>query len=471
MLQGQMQGKINTVSNISCMVSTFKRNSKKCVVFVGFLAMFAMILAIQYVNETQKRQILIFNSRRMSSITTAYRSNGVLSKVNFVYREPAEPLKEKVVPSTFLSKITPKPNLKRLINATKTEYPLTVNAPYVMENPDLCTAARNLSVLVIVHTAPDHFDRRQAMRDTWINDTYYSHLGSARVLFLLGRVNSQELQLKLEMEFKEHGDLLQGEFIDAYRNLTHKGVMGFKWISERCRNAKYILKVDDDVIVNMFKLFTEYLPKYKDKTKQIFCNHIHPGTMLIIRDRKSKWHVDESHFRGQKFYPRYCSGFMVMFTNDVIPAIYRSASLTPFFWVDDVYLYGLAPGNVPGIHYNGLKKGSHQLNGQSAVKCYRNASRTCDFLVAGAGKRQAMVEIWSNMVNLHQKYLKEKRISTTERTTTVEYDVSSDSSPFNSSKSEKQISEEKSKLNQIVKDKQLIIGRLVNKLETVNKSV
>jgi beta-1,3-galactosyltransferase 1 len=430
--------------------------------------MFAMVLMIQYINETQKRQILIFNSRKIASITTG--NNGVLSRVNPVYRAPTEQLKVKVVTSSFVSKITPKPNLKRLINATKTKYPLTVNAPYIMENPELCTSVRNLSVLVIVHTAPDHFERRQAMRDTWLNNTYYSHLGSARVLFLLGRVKNKELQMKLEMEYKAHRDLLQGDFIDAYRNLTHKGVMGFKWISEKCRNAKYILKVDDDVIVNMFKFFIEYLPKYKGKTKQILCNHIYPGTMLIIRERKSKWYVDESHFKGQKFYPRYCSGFMVMFTNDVIPAIYRSASLTPFFWVDDVYLYGLAPGNVPGIHYNGLKKGSHQLNGQSAIKCYRNASRACDFLVAGAGKREVMVEIWSNMVNLHQKYLKEQRLLTTEQTT-LQYDTSTDSSSFENTKSVKQISDEKAKLDLIMKGKQLIVGKLVNKLETGNGNI
>lgn len=299
--------------------------------------------------------------------------------------------------------ISAQPQLQRMINATKTLYPVTINAPYLIENPELCSTVKKLSVLVIVHTAPSHFKRRLAIRQTWTNDSYYQALGSVRVLFLLGRVKDPALQLEIEHEFKQHKDLLQGDFIDAYRNLTHKGVMGYKWIAERCRNAQFILKVDDDITVNMYKLFTEILPKYKGKSKEILCNHIHPGTMLIIREKKSKWYVNENHFRGEKFYPRYCSGFMVLFTNDAIPAIYRSALLTPFFWVDDVYLYGLVPSHVPGIHYNGLKKGSHQLSGNIAVKCYRNTSKTCDFLVTGAGEPAVMAEIWRNMGQLYQK--------------------------------------------------------------------
>lgn len=448
--------------NMTSIVSYFKRTYKRSVLLVGFLATLAIVATIQYINDTQSRRLLIYNnsSRNLVVTTTRYRTEVVDAKLNPKFTGT----KGQRINDSFVLKITPKPNLKRLINATKTQYPVTINAPYVMENPHLCTSVRNLSVLVIVHSAPSHFERRQAMRDTWTNDTLYANLGRARVLFLLGRVKKHELQVKLEQEFIKHGDLLQGDFIDAYRNLTHKGVMGYKWISEKCTNAKVVLKVDDDIVVNMFKLFTDYIPKYKSKSKQIMCNHIFPGTMLIIRDKTSKWHVDENHFKGQKFYPRYCSGFMVMITNDVIPAIYRSAKLTPFFWVDDVYLYGLAPGNVPGIHYTGLRKGSHQLNGQAALKCYRNSSRTCNFLVAGAGKRDVMVEIWSNMVHLHEQFLKNRFIMATHLSTKS----ITDSVSFEQTKSMNQLNNEQAKLDTIMEGKNLIIGKLVNKLETSN---
>lgn len=446
-----------SMSSITCILSSFQGNYKRYVVVVGFLAMLAIVITLQYINGNQSRQILIYDNSRRLAIVTSENRNAVSPRIN-----PSKAgLIKALATDPSIRKITPKPNLERLINASKTHYPLTINSPYVMENPRLCSSVRNLSVLVIVHTAPDHFERRQTIRETWTNDTYYSQLGRVRVLFLLGRVKNAGLQTRMEKEFKANGDLLQGDFIDAYRNLTHKGVMGYKWITEKCRNAKVILKVDDDVIVNMFKLFTEYMPTFIAKPKQILCNHIYPGTMLIIRDKRSKWYVDENHFKGQKFYPRYCSGFMVMITNDVIPAIYRSAMLTPFFWVDDVYLYGLAPGNVPGIHYNDFKKGSHQLNGQLALKCYRNASKTCSYLVTGAGRRDAMVEIWSNMANLYSTFRKQVRTTTVRTTSHTE----SSTTPFSKVKSAKQLKEEAAKLDLIMNGKNLIVGKLVNKLE------
>jgi hypothetical protein len=123
--------------------------------------------------------------------------------------------------------------------------------------------------------------------------------------------------------------------------------------------------------------------------------------MPIIREKKSKWYVNENHFRGKTAFPEYCSGFMVLYTNDVIPAIYRAATMTPFFWVDDVYLYGLAPGHVPGIKYSDMKKTDHMLDGQKALNCYRNVtenlSKKCDYLVTGSRKLQVSKDTWNEM--------------------------------------------------------------------------
>ena len=390
------------------------RRSKKYVLPFGIALAFFLVLTFQYHPPLNQIIVIGENARELLgpmsrvNVYVPY-SNNVSTKSTSLDNETEE-----------FKDISPQPSLKKLINATKTMYPVTLNAPYLIENPNLCSSVKNLSVLVVVHTAPTHFERRLGIRRTWTNNSFLAELGTVRVLFLLGRVKDQKVQKQIEHEFTNFGDLLQGDFMDAYRNLTHKGVMAYKWMSERCKNAKFILKVDDDITVNMYKLFTEVLPKYKGKSKQIMCNHIHPGTMPIIRNKKSKWYVSENHFRQQKFYPRYCSGFLVLFTNDFMSALYRSASLTPFFWVDDVYLYGLVPSHVPGIHYNGLAKGSHQLNGKMAIKCYKNVTKTCDFLVTGAGEAIVMEEIWYNMGLL---YLKNRdtviKVDTTPTTTTT----------------------------------------------------
>ncbi|MCA9460432.1 MAG: hypothetical protein KC550_07845, partial [Nanoarchaeota archaeon] len=59
---------------------------------------------------------------------------------------------------------------------------------------------------------------------------------------------------KLRLENELYADIVQEDFQDAYKNLTYKGIMALKWIKEYCPNAKYILKVDDDIISNIFIL-------------------------------------------------------------------------------------------------------------------------------------------------------------------------------------------------------------------------
>ncbi|CAK9293523.1 unnamed protein product [Gordionus sp. m RMFG-2023] len=62
-------------------------------------------------------------------------------------------------------------------------------------------------------------------------------------------------QKRLKIEARKYRDIVQGNFVDSYQNLTYKMIMGFKWIVSRCPKADYILKIDDDVYVDIFKLY------------------------------------------------------------------------------------------------------------------------------------------------------------------------------------------------------------------------
>ncbi|XP_053394423.1 beta-1,3-galactosyltransferase 1-like [Mercenaria mercenaria] len=292
------------------------------------------------------------------------------------------------------------PNLKKMSpNSTQG---VTIKMPYLLENPWLCSSVANLTVLIIVHTATSHYKHRLAIRETWANNSYYPKLGSVRVLFLLGKVKNASLQDDIEKEFKQHADILQGDFIDSYHNITYKGVMAYKWLNEKCRNAKTVLKVDDDVIVNMFHFLSKYVSLLQHKTRYIFCRRFH--NTKIMRNGASKWHVENSVFKNQKFYPDYCQGFVVVISNDIVPALYDSALQQPFFWVDDIYLYGLVPKNISGIQYINMKYGKDVIWGaDKARKCY--GSGTCPYLAVllWSDIPVAMDEIWQLMVHNYNK--------------------------------------------------------------------
>jgi len=62
------------------------------------------------------------------------------------------------------------------------------------------------------------------------------------------------LKAQINAEFKKHGDLVQGSFIDSYKNLTLKAVLGLRWMSQYCSEAPFAIKTDDDTFLNIFEM-------------------------------------------------------------------------------------------------------------------------------------------------------------------------------------------------------------------------
>jgi len=47
---------------------------------------------------------------------------------------------------------------------------------------------------------------------------------------------------------------VQGNFIDSYKNLTLKAVLGLRWMSQYCSQAPFAIKTDDDTFLNIFEM-------------------------------------------------------------------------------------------------------------------------------------------------------------------------------------------------------------------------
>ena len=60
---------------------------------------------------------------------------------------------------------------------------------------------------------------------------------------MLGWPGSDAKQDKLQEETTLHGDIVQEDFTDSYRNLTYKAIMAMKWVSTYCKHATFVLKV------------------------------------------------------------------------------------------------------------------------------------------------------------------------------------------------------------------------------------
>ena len=73
-------------------------------------------------------------------------------------------------------------------------------------------------------------------------------------MFCTGSTLDENIQRSLEEESQEYRDLVQGDFLDNYYNLSYKAIMGNLWVAEFCSQAEFLVKTDDDMFVDMYEV-------------------------------------------------------------------------------------------------------------------------------------------------------------------------------------------------------------------------
>ncbi|EDV33439.1 uncharacterized protein Dana_GF20798 [Drosophila ananassae] len=219
-----------------------------------------------------------------------------------------------------------------------------VNFSYIMEQPPCEMETKGL---IFVHSAPKNFEKRALIRETWGSADSIEQ-SPLRIIFALGKVESDIVQSTLENEQTLFGDLMQGNFLDGYFNVTYKHVMGLKWFHTHCESAKLLIKVDDDIFVNTGELIENLLePTTNNRTLDIilqqrdnllFCSLKNHDP--VARSYRSKWRVSYKEY-SDAFYPAFCPGFAIVYTPDTVRRLYEEVQKSPYFRLDDVYITGI----------------------------------------------------------------------------------------------------------------------------------
>lgn len=134
-------------------------------------------------------------------------------------------------------------NVKPIVNDV-TSFRYSINAQSQCQNTN-----DGLMVVVIVVSAPNHFEKRQLVRQSWAN-----RLNWGRHVFLTGQTTSVTWQKKIEHESQSFGDIVQLDMMDSYDILTVKSVALLHWAKKFCDRVPFILKCDDDVYINTVRL-------------------------------------------------------------------------------------------------------------------------------------------------------------------------------------------------------------------------
>jgi len=241
-----------------------------------------------------------------------------------------------------------------LINNGSSRPPLNVS--YVLYNPTLCdglASSSGLSWVVGIHTTPEQSDRRKLLRETWANVSLFRQNVFQR-FFVMGRASDG--QESIQAEFEQYRDIVQGDFVDVTRNATLKGLLALRYVARHCTNAKYYIKSNDDTFLDIFSMMQmfESAAAYQ---ATVICPLWKDNTMPILRKPADcmQWCVADDELPGRTHFPQYCASVAFALSRELVSALYTASLLTPYFWIDDVYITGLLMPEVSkkfhGIHY------------------------------------------------------------------------------------------------------------------------
>lgn len=152
-----------------------------------------------------------------------------------------------------------------------------------------------------------------------------------------------KIQSLIDIEAGLYGDIVQESFVDVYENIRHKSVSMLKWASTSCQQATYVIRTDDDVVVDIPKVF-----RVMERKRQQF-------TDFIVGDRKDGWKpvrdTESKYFLSEQEYPPdtlppFALGGLLGFPISTVSLLYQAALRTKPVWLDDVYITGLCAPNV-----------------------------------------------------------------------------------------------------------------------------
>ena len=226
----------------------------------------------------------------------------------------------------------------------------------LINNPTLCTKRDNLTAFIFVPMSVSDFEGRSYLRKRWLSPYLFKepHVTSA---FMVGLSQYEDLQDKLEIEAKSHGDIIQGDFIDTYKNQTIKNIAALQWIHKYCRNAFYIIKTDADVFIHIVQIM-DYLER-------------HPIGPNTFSSRQIRGRVINGVYR-----PPYCWGPFYIHRGDFIEMYLYTTMRTPFTnWYQDVFMTGFVRVAMKNVSITPTPVAQWRAKHVPAHKQYLDCSR------------------------------------------------------------------------------------------------
>ena len=188
-----------------------------------------------------------------------------------------------------------------------------------------------LQLLFIITTKYEHVTRRATLRRTWLSYTR-NNTSSLRYVFILGKTNNATLARYVQRESRLFNDIIVGDFVDSYYNLTLKTIYGFKWAVQNCAQVKFVMKTDDDVYVNV--------PALLDKLRRVTGSSTMGRLWVGIKPHRNathKWYLSYEDYANETL-PDYHDGLGYALSIKLVEHILQVYPEVKYIPLEDVYV-------------------------------------------------------------------------------------------------------------------------------------
>ncbi|XP_021752010.1 hydroxyproline O-galactosyltransferase GALT3-like [Chenopodium quinoa] len=246
---------------------------------------------------------------------------------------------------------------------------------------------RRVVLLVGVFSTGNNFERRMALRRSWMQYEAVRS-GIVAVRFLIGFHKNAEVNLDLWKEAQAYGDIQLMPFVDYYSLISLKTIavciLGTKIIP-----AKYIMKIDDDAFVRIDVV----LSSLKEKSASGLLYGLISFQSSPHRDQDSKWFVSEEEWPKDSF-PPWAHGPGYIISRDIAKYIVRSHQERDLklFKLEDVAM---------GIWIEKYKDSGHEVKYISDDR-FHHTGCDADYILAHYQNPRKVLCLWEKLQKEHQ---------------------------------------------------------------------
>ncbi len=170
--------------------------------------------------------------------------------------------------------------------------------PHLPANVTSTSTSTSTRVVILVLSAHQNFERRQAIRETWADGVIYFVVGHSKCNTTIECL-SEDHNLLLQEQLLYH-DLLEIPMVESYDRLPEKVIQAYHWTLQHIPSVQWLVKADDDTFVRPSTL-QQYLRKY-NPTIPMWIGKMIPHSRVA---RSGKW---ADHDFLSDFYPYWAIG-------------------------------------------------------------------------------------------------------------------------------------------------------------------